>query len=188
MVKFDILHGQGAGWPDRLTAVRQWFRRRPGPVFRLSEQDGTRLFLHYATLPVADRHQRFHGRSPYGLILERCQNIDFNEAIILGQKVGRRLIGVVELLPSMADDDPAYELAVSVLPAWQHQGVALALVQAALDHVAQVDPLRPVVLFTETDNQGMLRICRKLKGKGELMGGEYRFLFRPSLRRSGLVA
>ncbi len=188
MVKFDILPGQGSGWSDRLVAVRQWFRRKPGPVFRLSENDGTRLFLHYATLPVADRHQRFHGRSPYGPILERCQNIDFNEAIILGQKVGRRLIGVVELLPSMADDEPGYELAVSVLPEWQHQGVALALVQAALDQAAQVDPLRPVVLFTETDNHGMLRICRKLNGKGELVGGEYRFLFRPGFGRAGSVA
>ena len=185
MVKFDILQEHEAGWSERLASILHWFRRKPGPAFRLSERDGTRLFLHYATLPVPDRHQRFHGRSPYGLILERCQNIDFDEAVILGQKVGRRLIGVVELLPSNVDDEPAYELAVSVIPAWQHQGVALALVQAALDHAARVDPPRPVVLFTETDNHGMLRICRKLDGEGELVGGEYRFMFRPGRRRAG---
>ena len=44
-----------------------------------------------------------------------------------------------------------------------------------------------LVLFTATDNQGMLRICRKLNSKGELVGGEYRFLFRPSLGRTGSV-
>jgi GNAT superfamily N-acetyltransferase len=187
MVRIDQRPSSGPGrWAQDLLQrsiawLRGWGRGTPGDVVRLTAADAGSLFLHYITLPEADRQARFHGRMRYATLLDRCRHIDWNESILLGRHVGQRLIAVAELMPTRVEGRAAMELAVSVSADWQHQGIALALVQAAIEAGAPV----PVVLFTRADNRSMLRIARRLNGRGEVMDGEYRFIFGPGPERSG---
>lgn len=178
-------------WPaiGLVRAVSSWLRTlvdgKPGPVLRLSEADRPSLFLHYIALSGADRRSRFHGRLRYDALLERSRRIDLEAAVVLGRRARRRLIAVTELLPTVLDGAPAMELAVSVCPHWQHKGIAFDLVQSALDVVWRADRPLPVVLYTQADNQAMLRLCSRLHGEGELLDGEYRFVFQPGAQEAG---
>ncbi len=164
-----------------ISRLRSWGRGTPGGVVRLTRADAGSLFLHYITLPEPDRQARFHGRMRYATLLDRCRHIDWDESTLLGRRVGQRLIAVAELMPTRADGGAAMELAVSVSSDWQHQGIALSLVQAAIEAAAP----RPVVLFTRADNRSMLRIVRRLNGRGEVLDGEYRFVFGPGPGQAG---
>lgn len=174
---------------DRVQDVSSWLRTlidgTPGPVFRLTETDRPSLFLHYIALSGADRRSRFHGRLRYDTLLDRSREIDLNAAVVLGRRAGRRLIAVAEMLPTTLDDRPAMELAVSVCPHWQHKGIAFDLVQSAIDFVWQSHTPLPVVLYTQADNQGMLRLSSRLQGQCESLDGEYRFVFRPGPQGAG---
>lgn len=164
-----------------IARLRSWGRGTPGGVVRLTKADAGSLFLHYVTLPEPDRQARFHGRMRYATLLDRCRHIDWDESTLLGRRVGQRLIAVAELMPTRVDGGDAMELAVSVSSDWQHQGIALSLVQAAIEAAAP----RPVVLFTRADNRSMLRIARRLNGRGEVLDGEYRFIFGPGPGQAG---
>lgn len=180
-------------WPaiGPVRAVSSWLRTlvdgKPGPVLRLSEADRASLFLHYIALSGTDRRSRFHGRLRYDALLERSRTIDLEAAVVLGRRARRRLIAVTELLPTVLDGAPAMELAVSVCPHWQHKGIAFDLVRSAIEFVWQSGDPRPVVLYTQADNLGMLRLCQRLHGTGDLIDGEYRFVFRPDAKDAGPV-
>lgn len=178
-------------WPaiGPVRAVSSWLRTlvdgKPGPVLRLSEADRASLFLHYIALSGTDRRSRFHGRLRYDALLERSRRIDLEAAVVLGRRARRRLIAVTELLPTVLDGAPAMELAVSVCPHWQHKGIAFDLVRSALDVVWRADRPLPVVLYTQADNQAMLRLSSRLHGECALLDGEYRFVFRPGTQGAG---
>ena len=114
--------------------------------------------------PVTGYHRLMSTRTPSLAELRRFTNIDPRRevAVIATTTVdGReRQVGVARYVKDESKPDEA-EFAIVLADAWQRRGLGRRLLASLID-VAKRDGVRRLVGTTLSDNEGMLRLARRL--------------------------
>lgn len=141
------------------------------PVYRkLMPGEGRRYADHLLRLPPADRRARFMGAINDDAIRGHIAKLDWAKTILMAALVQGQVRAVVELQREQVFGGAA-ELAVSVEPDWQGQGLGKELVRRALT-AARNRGLRRIYLYCLYDNRRMQKIARRLGCTLTFEGGE----------------
>lgn len=141
------------------------------PTFRkLLRSEVEELQSHYLRLDRADRTLRFFSGVSDGVIITRCQHLDWRRAHIVGAFVDGTLRGVAELQLETPYLSRHGELAVSVEKPWQGQGIGTELLRRALV-IARNRAVRSLTMACLLDNQPMQRVARKFADELQLRDG-----------------
>lgn len=141
------------------------------PTFRkLLSSEVKELQNHYLRLERSDRTLRFFSGVSDGVIVARCQHMDWRRAYIVGAFVEGVLRGVAELQLETPLMSRHGELAVSVEKPWQGHGMGTELLRRALV-IARNRAVRTLTMACLLDNQPMQRVARKFAGALQLRDG-----------------
>ena len=114
--------------------------------------------------PVTGYHRLMSTRTPSPAELRRFTNIDPRREVALIATTtvdGReRQVGVARYVKDESKPDEA-EFAIVLADAWQRRGLGRRLLASLID-VAKRDGVRRLVGTTLSDNEGMLRLARRL--------------------------
>lgn len=117
-----------------------WLRRSTeaaadllGPrTVRLSGVDRSEIEAHLLQLDAASRASRFMGAVDDGCVRRYVAGIDFTRDIVLGARIGLRLVAVVHAPVSPAPAGPVAEAGISVRARHRHEGIGTQLLDATL--------------------------------------------------------
>ena len=126
---------------------------------------------HLLRLSANDRYARFCGFKTDEAIVGYCRGIDWRFTIMVGCFVRGELRAVAELRTEPKVWPGEGELAVSVEPGFQNQGLGSGVIQRILT-VARNRTVRRLVLICLISNRRMQAIVRKFLGNLESECGE----------------
>lgn len=138
-------------------------------IRRLLPSERDILESHMRRLDPESRRDRFCGLVGDDTIERYCAGIDWLDSILLGWFEAGELRAAVQLVPlrqswSLEAWPREAELAVTVEPAWQDQGIGTELCRRAL-LAAQNRAISRVRMICLLENARMQRIVRKLDGR-----------------------
>jgi GNAT superfamily N-acetyltransferase len=126
---------------------------------------------HLMRLNAQDRYARFCGFATDERIAEHCQRIDWRFAIIVGCFVRGELRAAAELRTEPKIWPGEGELALSVEPEFQNQGLGSGLMRRILT-IARNRGIRSLTLICLIGNRRMQALTRRFLGELEAEGGE----------------
>lgn len=126
---------------------------------------------HLLRLSPEDRYARFAAVTPDSVIRAHCEGLDWCRTVIVGFIQSGVLRGAAELRLDPGPWPGQAELAVSVEPAFQNQGIGGALLRRALT-VARNRAVRRVTLICQNANRRMLRLVQRFRGLVDVEGSE----------------
>jgi RimJ/RimL family protein N-acetyltransferase len=143
----------------------------PIRIKELTERDRRRLLMHFLALNEHERQMRFGSPLPDELVTRYVQKINFYRDVVFGvYDDALQLVGVGHLaymprgaLPGMAnatERERIAEFGVSVLTAYQGQGIGTKLFERAAMHCRN-DDIDTLYLHCLTSNDAILHIATK---------------------------
>ncbi len=131
---------------------------------------------HLLRLGAADRAARFHAALSDDGVRTHAARLAWPQTRIVAAVADGTVRGAVEL-QALDPAETAAELAVSVEPGLQNQGLGTELVRRSLT-VARNRAMRQVIMLHLGDNRRMTRLARRLEGTATLGdGGEVETTF-----------
>jgi GNAT superfamily N-acetyltransferase len=140
-------------------------------VFRtLLPAEAGRYADHLLRLPRGDRRARFMGGMSDDAVRAYVDGIDWAHATILVALIGGEVRAAVELRRDPSRGERA-ELAITIEPDWQGQGIGSTMVRRAMV-LARNRGMGRMMLFCLGDNHRMLRIAGRLDARVTFDCGE----------------
>ncbi len=137
----------------------------------MSKSDLPRIKEHYFELSPSDRINRFGGSISDEVLASYVQRIDFHRKIVLGVVAleSGRVVALAEADFNSSRPETTAEVAVSVSPSWQDQGLGSALVSEATAHCFALGA-PAVEFYFSVGNRAMKSIVKKLGGEVSMRG------------------
>lgn len=129
-------------------------------IRRLWPADKPLLLDHFSRLDPETRRLRFGASVSAEFVAEYAGNILSLDSLVYGAFVDGALHGVGELRVMMTSWPVRAEIALSVDPAWQHEGIGDALFMRMVA-VAQNRGVRSLYMLCLRENERMQRLARK---------------------------
>jgi ribosomal protein S18 acetylase RimI-like enzyme len=132
---------------------------RAGGYRRLGEADRAAVFRHLSELGSEGRERRFGCTLSSAAIASYVDALDFaREAVLAVEARAGAVVAMAQVIPLNSEGDA--EVAISVLPQFQGQGLGQRLMQAATAHAGD-SGVRRLVAQVSASNRPMLAVCRR---------------------------